>query len=486
MRTAIAFEGVANLNGVNLQITDHSSVTISSEVLFREPISVLYRSKCVRLYSLDLLVRFNDVTTPSASFYCAVSDQVDSDNGSLIDFSLDSQMVLDLPECYGNEVVQKIQSGCKFHLYGNLGEDPSAIELGAEEASVNLMVHGFTLSLVVGSSKRLTWATESRTREFEAALNYLSFGPYSQVRSITNQFAKNAAKSGVSSVEFLNSIEEISEILGNIRSSNREWVNEPGMVSSSSNIWWNSPGNFKEAISSLDVEQQDKLQEQYDTLWKYVDLDSVIKFGEDKHGASVHGFQPSQEEIEPIVRRVLVLNNVHSRLLEAILVNVLLYVETIGFARVILAKSSALGVPIASPVSGALSGMDSVSGFAKIFAKGFVKTMFGWIVELLKLALTLAVAFFLSNENQTAMWIIACSYTFFRWWKAHSSSLKADRKDHLALLNDMASIYKLTSVPSYNPGLVREQLYKVTERGAVYSQTLFDILDRQVLREKVL
>jgi hypothetical protein len=116
----------------------------------------------------------------------------------------------------------------------------------------------------------------------------------------------------------------------------------------------------------------------------------------------------------------------------------------------------------------------------KIYAQAIWQTAKYLLIDGLKIALTFAVAFTVTNENHTASWIVTTGYTVFRWWRhIFLESKKTDSKE-LDLLTKMVNVHQDANNHYYNPRYLREKLYDVSKAGAVYSPLVFSILDLQI------
>ena len=162
--------------------------------------------------------------------------------------------------------------------------------------------------------------------------------------------------------------------------------------------------------------------------------------------------------------------------LERILISSLIYAETIAFARTILSKNKLMGMSIPTTLIKKSTEYEDV----KSIAMALWVTTKHLSVEGIKIALTFAFAFFLSNENHTAAWVVTTGYTLFRWWREVALNLGKKGLSEIELLQEMAGFHKLVDDQVNNPRLLHEKLYKITDQGAVFSPCVFTLIDRQI------
>lgn len=95
--------------------------------------------------------------------------------------------------------------------------------------------------------------------------------------------------------------------------------------------------------------------------------------------------------------------------------------------------------------------------------------------------LTAYLASAIDPERGLGFWAVMATVTLVRWLRPNAVNQQRERL--AALLNDMASIQNRLSRDDFNARQVRELLYDVEKRGAVFSPSVFNLLDRRIAAE---
>lgn len=145
---------------------------------------------------------------------------------------------------------------------------------------------------------------------------------------------------------------------------------------------------------------------------------------------------------------------------ERLVVDSLLFAETAAFARELFRTAP----PDVNPQGGT----------GKRFAAEA-----GWLL------VTALVSLLADSQAGVAFWVVFCAITAVRWLRPKPTSTLADDENSrlFGLLNGMARTQGRMVADRPNPRLVRERLYDLERRGAVFSQYVYCMLDRWIARE---
>jgi hypothetical protein len=215
--------------------------------------------------------------------------------------------------------------------------------------------------------------------------------------------------------------------------------------------------DFLESIADKDEKSASELKRNFDNIWQHRDASSSIGSGQ---------LDPSKTG-ELIVANLestaleYLNSKLDSLLLEHVLIDALLYAEVVAFAR----------------------------SHPEIPKNGVKSLILGWIGKLAKFiiaegtafGLTAILADWLAQQNQTSFWVIFVGVTAIRWLRP--DNLKADRFAKWKLLFDMSAVQLRMRTADFNPRLVRECLYDLEKRGAVFSQYVYHLLDKRIARD---
>jgi hypothetical protein len=303
-------------------------------------------------------------------------------------------------------------------------------------------------------------------------LNDLVFKDYSQIGSIIRQFEESAQKAGLSSDS--DEIYEAKNIITSLRPAFRDYKEN----ASGYNIWTDDKEDFLKEISSQSKEDQDKLKRQYDTIWHYYNIATILKVGEKNSQPVKDGLNPSVDDIEEVASRLLQLKHIYSRLLENLIVGSLIYCETVAFARTVVSDEKMFGTKVPTEIKGAGSG-----GFLETVGKATGQTLLYYFKESLKIGFTYAISSLLTGNEVTANWVITCSYTACRWYFAHKAAKTDIEVTTYQLLSKMCTLHTYFSKGVVNFPLLRDQLYKLEAEGARFSPMVYEVIDRVIARD---
>lgn len=103
------------------------------------------------------------------------------------------------------------------------------------------------------------------------------------------------------------------------------------------------------------------------------------------------------------------------------------------------------------------------------------------LAELLKLGLSFAVAWTLTQGNEVAAWVVMTGYTAWRWlrklflWRELAPKLKS-----VELLTKMEWVSESFKRLDYNPEGARQRIHALMLEGASFSPWVLNLLDRRV------
>ena len=304
-------------------------------------------------------------------------------------------------------------------------------------------------------------------------LNGLVFKDYSQLGFIIRQFDESAERAGISFDSDSEEISEAKEIIKSLRPAYREYKE----TSSGYNIWSSDKEDFSKEIDSCPPEEQENLKKQYDTIWRYYDIATILKIGEKDSQPVKDGLNPRVDDIEEIASRLLSLKRIHSRSLENLIVGSLIYCETVAFARTVVSSEKMFGTKVPSEIKGSGS-----TGFLETVGKATGQTIFYYFKEALKIALTYGISSLLTGNEVVANWVITCSYTACRWYFSNKAANTDFDVTSYQLLSKMATLHTYFNKSVVNFPLLRDQLYKLEAEGARFSPMVYEVIDHVISR----
>ena len=208
----------------------------------------------------------------------------------------------------------------------------------------------------------------------------------------------------------------------------------------------------------------------------------MINYGEKKYGHAKDGFDPKSSEIINLGRGLLSLKKIHSEFFERLIVDSLIYIEVLGFARHVHSKKQPFGISIDEE----LKGVKELSSSFTVIAKAVGKRFWLYAKELIKIAITYAVATLLTQENITATWLITVGFTGYRWLSNEINAEKDNEYKQHDLLMKMTLLYNYFAADTINDRFILKELYRIEAEGARFNPVVFDIMERRVLRKNKL
>lgn len=302
----------------------------------------------------------------------------------------------------------------------------------------------------------------------------------SQVMQVYQEFADSYRSDVISLIPTEKEIDAIVEVISEVRSALRPYSKLSEDEYSFGSTWLSSPRDAKEISNKLSSDEAKIFREKYDTLWGTFNIYAIIQSGEKDFGALAQGFEPKVEEIEDVAHKLLDLDQRYfSPTLENLLINALIYAETVEFARNVHSKEKILGFSVPSPMKGTRS--DKVDNPLVTLSK----LLWKFFVEALSVGLTFAIAYFVTSQDVVSSWVITTGITLFRWALNEVKAIfKNDRMTQLELVSEMVMLHELTNKPILSSQYLYAEAVRVSQKGAAFKPVVFLLLERQINRQK--
>ena len=449
---------------------------IKSNLILNEPLSIKYKDCIQTTYVAGISIEVANDTVPHATLTLLVDNPYELENNSITRFDLQVQISLFLPPA-------------NFDLISNqIGKELSLSFLGRHDAHINLdeslwevvELEHLEISYEFGIQQKPNWYKECLRSHTAMHLKKLTLKHSGHVGAIINELSQSAAELGIVLERFDKKVELIQEIIPELRTALREFKVDPLTNDNYSNLWAHQPDEFKKSVAAIEKAERVKLEDQYDKLWGNFEASTAISLGENNYGAASQGFEPNPEELEWIGERYLQLSPLRSKTLEKILVNSLLYAETMAFARSIKSTEKIFGVKVPSRINKNKEVDTSYAGLTKELRTSIWTTTKYLVSEFIKIVITFGVSAFITNENLTASWTITTGYTLFRWWRRIHFIRNEPEIQQSTVLHKMIQVQTLANKQTFNAQYTRTKLVQASDEGAVFSPLVFSILDRQI------
>jgi hypothetical protein len=464
--------------------------TIESKLIFKSELKISYRGVTQKTQVADVTFNFENAIKPSASFHIEIDegddyyadDEDEDDDGEadekpLESFKLKTRLKVNLPTSELQYFLDNLKTDFCVYIYCNLTEKSNLV---LDKTYNNFDIDYFEYSYLINNNQA-RWYRYGLQSIAITFLQKLSIGYSGQLRQIIEELSESAARADLVIDEDNKDLETVLELVRDLRCALREKIDDPTAAYDFSNLWQRDSTEFLTAIETFSKPEQKELIDKYDHLWTNIDIASGLKWGEDKFGAISKGFDPVQNQIEDVAAMFLKLKVLRSHKLEQILITTLIFSEAIAFGRNLFAKKKSSGIT-ATPRFISSKEIDDPSYF-QIIIKTLTETGKVMGLEAIKLVSTFFIAFFVTNENIMATWIVTTGYTVFRWWRqVFIASLTPENKGY-ALLDKMIQIYMISSNYNFDANLLKERLLEISKEGAVFSPYLFALLDLQINKQ---
>ena len=474
-------QGFARLESVSIAIkgatssSEHESefISLPEELYAHAQLALLrgleleYKGCKQTTWAADLDIYFRALKEPRLVISASIDRTYENDEGVVHKFDFSISWNLYLPKSEFQNFVERLKFGFATSISFDL---LNPLKTSDEELLVTSGIVDLNVVYYLGIAKTPNWYAGSISRQADLVLEPLALSTGSQVHKILLELSQSAGNADRILRADDKELTTIREMISDLRASLRKREQDLSGQYAYSTLWFAQPAEFLERISQFDAVRRKELTKQYDIVWATFNLSNIIAIGEEEMGARKIGFDPTSDELELVAHQLLQLRPLRSKTLEKILVNALLYAETIEFARIVLSKEKSYGVRISSTVRK-----------TELFTgKAIVLLLWELLFEVLKVGLTVGVSFLITSENATAAWVVATGFTLFRWWyNTFTAGQKDNIKEH-KLLQEMCDVHQLSNNQNYNPRLLRNRLYEVSSQGAIFSPLIFSILDMQI------
>jgi hypothetical protein len=454
-------------------------ITISSKLILKRELKIAYRGRTESTKLVEVTFNFVDEVTPSASVFI-LADNAYEDEGEdetvepITIFEPKVNLTIQLPKTELHEFLKYLNTNFFIFISGNLN---NIGEFQLEKTWVNFELQDFEYVYLI-NQKQVRWYFDGIESIATSYLKKLAIGQRGQLSRIVNELSESAAHAGYIVVEGDKELETLVDLISELRSALRSHEPDPSADYDHANLWYRDTTRFQEAIKTYPDSKQKEFIEKYNDLWANIDILNALTRGEDKYGAAAKGLDPKQDEIENVAHKFLTLKHLRSKTLEKILINSLIYTETVAFGRTILSKKKFLGVSIPTIIDS--KEVEDGQSYFQIIFKTFWEVGKLMFFEAIKLATTFLIALFVTGENVIAAWIVTTGYTVFRWWRGvFTASLSSENKKYV-LLEKMIQVHKLSNNYNYDARHLKDQLLEVSREGAVFSPYVFSLVDFQI------
>ena len=454
-------------------------ITISSHLILKRELKIAYKGSVESTQLVEVTFNFEDGVTPSASVLIAADNEYEDEGEDkaiepITIFKPKVNLNIQLPKTELDEFLKYLNTDFYIFISGDLN---NIGDFKLEKTWIHLNLQDFEYVYLI-NQKQVRWYFDGTQSIAVSYLKKLSIGQRGQLSLIVNELSESAAHAGYIVEEGDKEIEILVDLISDLRSALRSHEPDPRADYDYANLWSWDTARFQEAIKTFPNSKQKEFIEKYDELWRKVDISQALKWGEDKSGAIARGFEPKQDEIEDVAYRLLKLKTLQSKTIYQILINTLIYTETIAFARTILSKKKFWGMSIPSIIDS--NDIDDDSSYFKIVAKACWEIGKLIFFETIKIIATYFFAIFITSENVISAWVVTTGYTVFRWWRQQFIASLAPENKKYVLLEKMIQVHRLSNNYNYDAKYLKERLMEVSKEGAIFSPYLFRLLDFQI------
>lgn len=396
-------------------------------------------------------------------------------------FDADLTLHVQAPKSVEALFLQSIHQGIQLTVTGSIGlSDDREIVIDPANGHILKKMEKANLLWEIGESDPPQWVGPTIKELVRAKFEKYPLLHRSQVRQVYQEFADSYLNDMSSPIPTTEEVDDIVEVISDVRSSLRPYEKVPGDEDSFGSIWFSSPQHAKEISVKLSSDESEIFCKKYDTLWGNFDIHAIVQSGEKDHGALAEGYEPKAEEIEEAAHKLLKMDSRRfSETLENVLINALIYVETVGFVRYVYSKEKIFGHIVSSQLKGRSN--------EKVDNPFVALSKFLWKcgVEALIIGLTFAAAHFVTSQDPTSSWVITTGLTLYRWALNLVREIYAgDRKRNLKLASSMIELHALTNKPIFSSQYVYAEAVRVSQQGAVFSPAVMLLLERQISRQQ--
>jgi len=324
-------------------------ITISSQLILKRELKIAYKGRTESTQLVEVTFKFEDGITPSASAYIeaynAYEDEGEDETVEPITiFEPKIRLTVQLPKTELHEFLKHLNTDFFIFISGSLN---NIVDFQLEKTWLHLELQDFEYVYLI-NQKQVRWYFDGIESIATLYLKKLSIGQRGQLPRIVNELSESAAHAGYIVEDGDKELETLFDLISDLRSALRSHETDPSADYDYSNLWHRDATRFQAAIKTFPDSKQKEFLEKYNDLWANIDILNALKRGEDKYGAIARGFDTKQDEIENVAHKFLTLKHLRSKTLEKVLINSLIYTETVAFGRTILSKKKFLGVSIPS------------------------------------------------------------------------------------------------------------------------------------------
>jgi len=321
------------------------------------------------------------------------------------------------------------------------------------------------------------WLAARRELQIRDALQELHFirATNLQVTMICNEIAQGIAAIDDEGLR-LKRLEETKELIAEARSAFKVALTGTGDKYYDNAYSLDKPA-FEQFIGQFDAKRQEELKASYNQLWRHFVLVDTVRLGEAAAGPTSGGFKCYQEDLDLVAYKYAQMGSVRSKTLEALLADALVFGEGLGFAQHVFSGQKLLGHTIPST-------LEAANTWAKLRTETG-QSIWNFIVEVVKIALTYGIALALTQEDRTATWVVVTGVTMTRWlrkaffWKELNPKLKLNE-----ILTKMAWVSETFKRSDFNALSARGHIHALALEGITFSPWVLHILDRRVTFEE--
>lgn len=317
------------------------------------------------------------------------------------------------------------------------------------------------------------WLVARRELQIREALQELHFTRANnlQVAMICNELAQGIANLDDEDLR-LQRLKEVIELIAEARGAFKVPLGGTG-DQYNDNAYSLDKAAFAQFIEQFEAKRQEELKASYNQLWRHFVLVDTVRLGETAAGPVSAGFKCFQEDLDMVACRYAKLGSVRSKTLETLLIDALVLGEGLGFAQHVFSDQKLLGRAIPSAI-------EAPNAWAKLRSETG-QSIWNFILEVVKIAVTYAIALTLTQEDRIATWVVVTGVTATRWlrkaffWKELNPKLKLNE-----VLTKMAWVSETFKRSDFNALGARNHVHALALEGVTFSPWVLNILDRRI------
>jgi hypothetical protein len=465
---------------------DHSGEAVSRSltgtIVLQHPLYLKVGEKRRQLHCISLRVKESSDSWTDNSNHESEAIVFGMKQGQRLFLSWDQSSNDVQAEYYGSlssDIFQKYASTAKgspsawVSFYGPEHNSINPFEL--ETDARPLVTQDLEINFYPGFVPDADWVATRQAEDLGGALSNTYLG-HGQVKSVVDELCLSTSKAagGVLSPATRQShITHIRELVSQIRPA---FLDPTGhQVTSYSSIWDLAAKDFEDTLKGRDDDGAKSLKSKYDNFWRHFNVRNVVGSGEKAYGARKEGFHPNVELLENLAATYCIQKNITSSFLEWSLLDSLVYAESIAFAQILVPGKTMFGYPIQSEIVPVSAG----ATFWKELKQFFITLT----TEIVSIAFVYFVCSVLASSNQDTAWLMTTIVTAARWVaKAIAGQKKDGRAIAVELLSEMGTVHELLKTTAFNERGLKDAVYRVSAKGAVFSPWVLNLLDRRIAR----